>query len=867
MFRLTVRSLLAHRARLVATALAVMLGIGFVAGTYVLTDTLRASLESVVSQSSHSVDAVVQGTSALSGSATGTGAGAGSGDPLSAGTPVPDSTTAKVAAVPGVAAADGQVVGPASLIGADGKPVGSQYGLSVGLSVGTVPALRSLELRSGRFAASSDQVDLDVATAASERLHLGQQVRVAGNGPVRTMTLVGLVTYGGSTDLGGTVILGFDLPTAEAIAGVPGHVQAVLVAAGPGVGADTVVARIRSALGPGYTVLNGAQYLQQRTDTLSQGLGFLSTALLIFAGVGLFVGSFIIFNTFSIVVAQRSRELALLRCLGAFRHQLLVMVVGESALVGLVASAFGLVVGVGLAAAAKAGLAATGASFPPASLQVAPRTIVVALVLGTTVTVVAALLPAVRAGRAAPLGALRDDGAASERSSTWHRLALGTVLAVVGVAAIGFGLFGPGGNRAPLSGVGVVCVFLAVSALGPSVVRPMASVLGRPAGAVSGTMGRLARENAMRNPRRTSATSAALMIGLALVTLVAVFSQTIKASLVTALDDHLTSDAVVSPYNLGSGGFSPSVAAALSRVPQLTDVAGLASGQAQVVGGGAARIPVTGVDVPAFLRNVQVETIAGSLLALDGPRGAQSVAVSDTFASSHHLAVGDDLGLVFPTAGTRALQVVAVYHDPTTAAGNILLSDAGFASAYPVARSDENVLVRWAPGVSEAEGVRALSAALVAFPQVQGQTKAAYIATQLHTVDQVLVFVVALLALAVVIALFGIVNTLALSVMERTREIGLLRALGTSRRQVREMIRWESVIIAVIGSVLGTVVGLAFAWVLTRALRSQGLTTFAVPWVTLALVVVAAAVAGVVAAVVPARRAQRIDVLAAIAVE
>ncbi len=855
MLRLTLAGLVRHRARMAATAISVVLGIAFVAGTYVLTDTLHAAFNTLFSQSAQGIAVVVTGRSALP------------GDQSSLATPpIPDSVVAKVGRVPGVAAADGQVVGFAQLIGPSGRPAGNPYAPTLALSVGTVPSMRVLTLQVGRLPESGSEVVVDRATAASEHLRVGQRVEVSGSVPLRPFTVVGLVDYGTAQNLGGATILGFDLRTAQAEAGTPGKVQSVDVAAEPGVTPPVLAARVAAALGSSYRVQTAAQSRQESSAQLAQSFSILSTALLVFAGVALFVAAFIIFNTFAVVVAQRSRELALLRCLGARRAQLLTMVLGEAGAVGLGASAVGLGVGVAIAAGLESLLGRIGVELPAAPLQVEARTVAVSLVVGTLVTLAAAALPAVRAGRSAPLAALRDDHGTETATSRPLRWAAGGVLLAAGVASTGLGLAGAGGLGLQLVGAGVAATFLGLAALAPFAVRPLAGGLGRPLAAVTGIPGRLARGNAVRHPKRTASTSAALMIGVTLITVVAVFSQTIKASLTTALATGLTADVVVTPRSVASAGFAPTVTAALAARPELAGVTGVASGRAELAGvAGGVGVRVTGVAVPAYRSDIRLATVAGSLDRLSsGPGAARAVAVSDTFATAHRLAAGSVLRLTFPTSGTRQLDVVAVFHDPTTASGEVLMGEDVFRSSYPVRVVDQAVLARFAPGVSQPAGLAAVRHVLAAYPQLQVQTAAQYVAQQEGNVDQLLGLITALLGLAVVIALFGIVNTLALSVLERTREIGLLRILGMGRHQVRAMIRWESVIITVLGALAGVVVGIGYGWVLSRALRSKGISTFAVPVPLLAAVVGAAALAGLVAAILPARRASRIEVLAAI---
>ncbi len=874
MFRLSVRDLVHHRLRLVATVVAIVLGVGFVSGTLVLTDTIRASLQTLLGQGGAGIGVVVTAHSAVAPS------GSSPSSPV-ASAPMSAEVIGRVEAVPGVVAADGQVVGSVQLLRPDGRPVGSSFAPSLGISVGTVPSLRVLTLRSGRFPSGPTQMVVDVATARAQHYHLGSKVRVAGAIPAHAFTVVGTVGYGSSDNLAGATLAGFDLPTAQAVTGLVGKVQSVLVQVALGTSDQVLATRIARVLGPGYTVQTGAQYRRQSVASLGAGTGFLATALLIFAGVSLFVGAFIIFNTFSIIVAQRSRELALLRCLGAYRRQLLTMVLGESALVGTVSSVIGLFVGIGLAAGLRGLLALLGVSLPSTSPQILPRTVVVSLVVGTVVTMAAAVLPARRASRASPLAALGDGTASDAGSSVLLRSLVGVALALTGATLLVVGLFGHGNGRAIETGAGAAALLLAISAFGPALAPPLAGVIGRPFARLAKLPGHLARENAMRHPRRTSSTAAALMIGISLVTLVAVFAQTFKASLASSLANGLTADGIVTPVSVTNTGFTTSLAATLAADRHFASVTGLEQGYAAVrpvppvppalpsgrrspVGAPVTTEQVLGVNVTAFLADIALTVHAGSIRALDS--SVDTVALSRSYATAHHLRVGGAVEATFPTSGTRRLRVVGIFSDPTKVSGSLLVSRAAFAVHYPVERTDEAVILRWAPGVTPTRGLAALHQALAPYPQVKGQNRAQYLSTQETSINQLVELVGALLALAIIIALFGIVNTLALSVMERTREIGLLRVLGMSRRQLRSMVRWESVIIALLGSLLGVVVGLGFAWVLVRSLRSRGLTAFAVPWETLVVMVALSALAGVLAAVLPARRAARVDLLEALAV-
>jgi len=577
--------------------------------------------------------------------------------------------------------------------------------------------------------------------------------------------------------------------------------------------------------------------------------------LLVFGFVALFVGAFIIFNTFNIVVTQRSRELALFRALGAMRRQVMTSVLVEAAVVGLVASVIGVLVGIVLAIGLKALVAAVGLKLPPTALVIAPRTVLVSLVLGTTITVAAAVSPARRASRVAPIEALRETTAPS--SSIRRRVIVGTLVTVVGVGSLAVGLFGGVSNAGYLVGLGAALTFVGVAMLSPLIARPIASTLGRPfRGRIAGKLG---GENANRNPRRTASTAAALMIGLGLVTFVAVFAASLKSSVTAVLDRTLRSDLMLTASQFSP--FSPQLARGLSSSPDFSAVSPLRQG-AEAKVGSSTTFPV-GIDPATITEVASIEMDAGSITGLSEPN---TVAVSRTEADGKHLAVGGTLQMQFARTGSRRLTVVGIFEP------NALLNDyavsLGTYDANVAQQLDSTVFLKYATGVDQATA-RANLEALVArdYPSVevndQAQTKATYV----KQVDQFFAIVYVLLILSVLISAFGIVNTLGLSIYERIRELGLLRAVGMSRRQVKRMIRVEAVIIAVLGALLGLVVGILFGWAMQRALSSVGIDRLAIPFAQLVFMLIVAALIGLLAAIWPARRAAKLNVLEAISYE
>jgi len=847
MGKATLKGLLAHKFRLAATALAIVLGVSFVAGTYVLTDTINATFTNLFDEVTQGIDVAVRSRDVFTGQM---------GEVRD---PIPEEVLNEVKAVDGVKVAEGSVTGFAQFVDKDGKPVTTGGAPTLGVSISSAPELQAgTTVRSGRLPSSPNEMAVDAQTAEKHGFAVGDRVKVLLQGPARTFTVSGIIGFGEAGNLGGATLAGFTLPTAQEVLNREGRFDEIDVVAAEGTTPEQLRDRVRAVLDPRYEVLTGEELSAAQAAAINDTFGrFLSTALLAFAFVALLVGAFLIFNTFTIIVAQRTRELALLRCLGASRRQVMTSVLLESLIVAVVASLVGLGLGVLIANGLKALL--TGIlnfDLPTTGTVFLWRTVIVSLAVGIVVTVLAALLPARKATRVPPVAALQPETAFAPTHFRKRRIVLGVLVTLVGIALLLAGLFQNEGNRLVNVGSGAVIVFFGVAILSPLIARPLARLIGWPFAKAFRLPGTLARENAMRNPRRTASTAAALMIGLALVTFVSIFAASIKASTTETLDRTIAADYIL--MNDSFTPFSPDLAARLADQPELAAVVGVRLGAFKLNG---ATKQLIGIDPAAYDRVVKTEVLSGSIADLQ----SGGLAVKEDVAKANGWTVGERVALQFPRGGTQQVTVKAIYKD-NSVNGDYLLSLADYERFY-ADQADSQILVQAAPGTTPAASRAAIDRVLVDFPNVTVRDQAEYKAETARQIDQVVNLFYALLALAVVIALFGIVNTLGLSIFERIRELGLLRAIGATRRQVRSMIRWEAVIIAVLGAVLGLAVGLFFGWTIVRALRSVGITEFAVPGGQLVIFVVFAALAGILAAVLPGRRAARIDVLRAITTE
>ncbi len=847
MVRTTWRGLTGHKLRMTLTAMAIVLGVGLVSGSFVFTDTLGRAFDDLFADSFSGIDVQVRADL----------------DPDLAFV-VPErldqGLVERVAGVDGVQRAVPAIGGLISLIGPDGTPLGGEGPPTLGGS--WADAASPLRIIAGRAPRGPGELALDAATARREGIAVGETLDVVSLGIPEPFRVVGTVGLGGGENFGGVVFAAFELNEAQRIFLAPGKVDAISVVAEPGIDPDLLIARIQPLLPDGVEAVTADTAAEDQLSAFKQALGFLNTFLLVFGLVALFVGAFLIQNTFQIVVAQRTRELGLLRALGATRRQVTAMVLAEALIVGLGASVVGVVAGIGLAAGIRAAFEAFGGRLPTGGLQVLGRTWMVGVGAGVAVTALSALVPALRAGAVSPTEAMRTGFRPPTRASLRRRAYLGGAVLAAGTGSMAVGLLAePTPFSVPpvtLVGVGAAVVFVAVALLAPTFARPLVGMLGRPLPRLLGIPGRLARDNATRTPRRTAATASALTVGIALVSLVTLMASSIDATTAALIADRFRADLVVQPTGFGGAGLSPALGDALEELPEVASVARIRRGPAKL---GDDVVFVGATDLATVSEALDFEVVAGSLSGV-GPDG---VVLSDEKAAELGVGPGDDVELSFNRTGPVPLRVAAVY-DPQGPGSDILLDLTGWNANF-VERFDSSLFVVYDPAAdptaarAAVEGVAETFPGSVVLDQTEFRDEAA---AQLGGFVN-LIF--ALLGLALLIGFFGIANTLLLSVFERTRELGLLRAIGTTRRQIRRMVTWEAVVIALFGATLGVVVGLVFGWAIVRSLSADTEIVLAVPTVRLLATVAAAGIAGVFAAVVPARRAARMNVLAAIAYE
>jgi putative ABC transport system permease protein len=851
MASVALRNLRARKLRTFLTSLAIVLGVMMVAGTYILTDTIDRSFEQIFTEGNEGTDAVITSKEAIE---TDDGTAP----------PFDEAILERVSKVPGVAVAEGGIADPqVFIIKPDGEPRGGNGAPSFGFSKVEEERFDPLEYVQGGPPEADDEVVIDKASADAEGYEVGDQIELAGKQESATYELVGVATLGDVDSFGGATLALLTLPEAQRITGKEGQLDQINVAAAEGTSPAQLKAALTDALPGTVQVETGEENVQSQRDDVGEFIGFLETALLIFAGVALFVASFLIFNTFSITVAQRTREFAMLRTLGANRRQIITSVVVEAFAIGLLASVLGLLAGLAYAPLIGTVFEAVGIDLPNTGTVVEPRTIIVSLLLGTGIAVLSALAPALRATRIPPVTGLREGAVLETPSERGRRNAAGVVLTVLGLAAMLLGLFGvlePGGAWL---GAGAAGTFIGVALLSPRLVTPMASLVGGPLERFRGVPGRIARENATRNPSRTAVTAAALMIGLALVAFVAVFAAGLRGSINDAIDKTIAGDLIVAHTD----GFSD--------IPvQIADAAGELDGVSAASPLRYTQSEVRGAEGGGYLTLVEPES-AADVLTLDWREGSQETltglgpedaVIDEKWGEDNGLGVDDQFTAKTVSGDELTYTVRGTFKDTTDFIGDYAASDANAAS-YGEERNATNVLVNVADG-ADADGVRSELDALIdeRYPTVETQNQQELKDSIAEELNALLGIVYALLFLAIIVSLFGIVNTLALSIHERTRELGLLRAVGTSRRQVRKIVRYEAVITALIGAVLGMVLGVVFAVIVSRPLADEGF-TISIPVGTLLVLLLLAIVAGVVAAIGPARRASRLDVLEALAYE
>jgi len=846
--RTTFKSLVAHKFRLFATSLAVMLGVAFMAGTLVLTDTIQKTFDDLFSNVYDDTDAVVRAEGAFD------SAGIEQRGRLDA------SLLVTVSDVDGVDVAQPDIRGYAQLVDKDGDAVGDPENGPPTLGGNWIDSeeLNGFEISDGSPPSADDEVVIDKKSADDTGYRVGDTAQVLVKGGPQDVTIAGIAQFGDADSPGGASFVLFTLDAAQRLIAEPDKFDGILVIADDGISPTEIVQRIAPELPTGTEAVTGDEVTQESQDEIKQGLSFFNTFMFVFAAIALLVGGFIIFNTFFITVAQRTRENALLRALGAKKRQVLVSVLVEALAVGLIASVVGIGVGVLVAAGLKTLLAAFGFELPGGGIVLTPNTVIISLVAGVGVTLVAAISPARRAGKVPPVAAMREVAVGSTGYGSKQRIIVGSALLVLGGAALGFGLFGSAGSPFLMVGVGVLLVFFGVAALGRTVALPLSRSIGWPLPRLFGIRGRLARENAMRNPRRTAATASAVMIGVGLVAFISIFAASAKASFGTVIDRAFTGDFVItSPAGLAAGGLDPELAASLNELPEVDAAGAIRAGVAEIDGSAT---QVLAASDEAF-DVVDVDPVAGSSADL----GADTIAVFEDVAKDKNLSIGDTVPVVFKDTGAQELTVALIYGE-SQPAGDWLLGTETY-EANVDDQYDYQVFVRKADGVDTPTARAAIEEVADGYPGAKVLDQSGYEADQTMFIDQLLGLIYVMLLLAIFIALLGIANTLALSIIERTRELGMMRAVGMTRSQLRSMIRWESVIIAIQGTLLGIVVGVFFGWALVTALSDEGIETFRLPVPTLVVIVVLAAFAGVLAAVWPARRAAKLDVLRAVVTE
>ena len=854
MLSVALKGIAARKVRALLTAIAIILGVAMISGTYVLTDTINNGFNTIFDQSYVNADVVITGKAAFD------NANGNTVEPP----PLPQSLLPKVQQLPGVALAAGSVTTDTlKLIGKDGKVISTGGAPSLGFSV--TPAgqmFNPTKLTAGHWPHGSDQVVIDKATASGNDFGVGDRIGVQAFGPAQHLRISGIAEFP-NVSVGGATFAILDQPTAQRLFHKRGQLDAIRVESKAGVSTRQLVSEIKPLLTPTQVVRSGTEQAKKDQDNAGSFISFLRYALLAFAGVALFVGAFVIANTLAITIAQRMREFATLRTLGASRRQVLWSVVIEAFVIGVVGSIIGLFLGLALAKLLNALFVAIGIDLPQGKTVFATRTVVVSLLVGTIVTLVASIRPARRATRVPPIAAVREGSVLPP--SRWAKYGPATSLTVlaIAIAMVSFGALGSGiatGPRLALLGLGVLLLFVGVSMNAAKIVRPLAAVLGAPARELGGAPGILARDNATRNPARTASTASALMIGLALVTFVAIFGQGLRSSFEDAVNKLFVGDYALTSTNT----FTPIEAEAgkaLVGKQGARDVTAIRAGSARYLG---SNNDLTAVQ-PNLNKTLAMEWTQGSN-AVPGQLGLDGFFASKNYAKDHHLRLGTPVTLEFPSGKKATVKLKGIWDEPKGGSpfSHITISTRLFDKFVPRPR-DEMVLLNAPGGVSDPNTTR-LEGYVKGFADAKIQTRNEFKTNFERPINKLLNLLYALLALSVIVSLVGIINTLVLTVYERTRELGMLRAVGMTRRQVRMMIRYESIVTALMGAALGMVVGVFLALLITHALSSSGI-VFAVPWLEIVYFVLAAIVVGILAAVIPARRAARLNVLEALQYE
>lgn len=847
MFKLTLRSLLSRKARIVLTAFSVMVGVAFVSGAFILTDSFEKSFDGLFKELNAGVDFRVRGAVEF-------------GD-VEAGDPVPADLADTLAGISGVAEVEPNLQGTAVILDSDGEPLKTTGGPSLGVSWSGDGGLGGTELRQGAVPSGPGEVAIDQATFDRLDVAVGDTLQVVGANGVETFTLVGtLGLKSGGDGFFGATLAAFDPVTAQTVLDSEGLYTTIDMAIADGADSNKVKAAIEAVLPAGTEVITGRQVAEETSESISEIVSIFRWVLLGFAMVALFVSAFLINNTFQIIISQRLRELALLRAVGANGGQVRRMVITESMIIAAVATFVGFFGGIVVSKLLTAIFNAGGAGFPDAATVIAPRTMLVALVVGFGVTLLATIVPALRASRIPPVAAMRPELASTERGGVRRRI-VGPLMLAAGAAMYVYGILGDPGSTLKIilfAAAGAVLVFLGVTLLASTFAGPVSRLLGAPVEKAFGVPGTLARQNAARSPRRTSSTASALMIGVALVSAVGVIASSLTDSLSEQLGSSIKADFFFTDESFQ--GFSSDFVDELSTLPELSGVSGVRLGSLQVEG---SERSLAAIDSDGFANIIDVDVTDGGF---DGFADSGLMIHKDP-AKDLGLGVGDSIDITWKNGTTQTLRITGIFADASITGANWMVDMGTFEAANPSSKNDLFAGARIADGVEIDAARSAIGAVAERFPQVKVQDQAEFRKSQEDQLNQLLAVIYGLLFFAVIIAVLGIMNTLALAVFERTREFGLVRAIGATQRQLKRAVRWEAVIVSVFGALLGLVVGLPLGVVATKGMKSLGVQSTSLPVGTIILILVAAVVAGILAAIWPARRAAKLDVLEAIATE
>ena len=858
MAALTLRGLLARKVRVGLTALAVFFGVAMIAGTLMLTASVNRSFDDIFAEAYHSTDVTVRPRTAVESQY-----GAQAGATLNA------SLLHRVQSVQGVEKAVGAIGDPTiAILDRNGNRIGPPQGGPPHIAFSETPEpFNPFTYPEGHAPRNGDQVAIDSITARNEGFQVGQKVTIEGAAPAKKYTISGIAQYGSGIPLAGASLAVFTLAEAQRLTGKKGAFDEIDVQGQPGTSPDQLKAAVASVLPPTAQARTGSETAAKDSSNLKSGFSFLSTALLVFAGIALFVGAFLIFNTFSITIAQRTREFGMLRTLGASSRQVMASVLLEAATIGVIAALLGIAGGIGFVQLITGLFKVLGFDLPSSGLIIGSGTVIIALAVGLLSTVGSSLVPALRATRVTPLEAVREgQGVESHARKGRRRAVIAAALVVAGAGLVLVGLFTTETLASALEamGAGMILLFIGIAMLSDRLLRPLASIVGWPLERLRGVTGQLARENTLRNPSRTATTAAALMIGVALVSFVGVFAASLKSSFGEALDRAFAGDLAI----LNSDGFSPIPAAAAADLRHVKGVETVspfaaAPGRAEGVSG---TLNVTGFEPATTAKVVNFDWVDGSDTLLRG-FSPNDALVESQWAGNNGISVGDPIVMTTPTGTQHTFRVAGTVRDRVGLVLNSVALPLRTLRRDFDARLDQLALIDYAPGADPAATRRRIDGVLSkSFPNVESRSQTQLKADQENQINQLLVLIYALLALSIIVSLFGIVNTLVLTIHERTREIGMLRAIGTSKRQVRRLIRYESLITALIGAIIGAILGLLIAIAAVQALQDKGF-VLSIPVVLLVAVLVLAGVAGILAGILPARRAARVDVIEALQYE